>query len=237
VGDSSFSMVWLNHWMKDKDIVLWGVADLMGFSPPADERGRDFPFALSWAEPMNPHIMEGIQGGPNQAYADEYDRANRRINQLARELAGEITMRGFSAMALAASERTDKESIMGAFPHKSAATRAGLGWIGRHCQLITKAFGPWVRLGTVFTDMPVAAGNPAEKQFCGSCTRCADACPAGALTGQAWHPGVPRDSILDVHACDRWKKEHYFRFHQGHNCGICSAACPYGRKILKRQHI
>jgi epoxyqueuosine reductase QueG len=62
-----------------------------------------------------------------------------------------------------------------------------------------------------------------------------EACPAKALKGSAWHPGVPREEILDVRACDQWKKEHYFQYHKGHNCGICSAVCPYGLKVLKKK--
>jgi epoxyqueuosine reductase len=199
-----------------------------------DGTGKGFPFAVSWAVPMSPRIMAGIQQGPNQEYADEYARVNGRINQIALKLSSEFRARGFRATALAASERTDEVNIKGDFPHKTAATRAGLGWIGRHCQLITRRFGPWVRLGTVFTDAPLVCGVPVEREYCGQCTSCVDACPAGALTGHAWHPGVPRDRILDVHICDRWKKEHYFRFHKGHNCGICTAACPFGLKSLKR---
>jgi epoxyqueuosine reductase QueG len=61
-----------------------------------------------------------------------------------------------------------------------------------------------------------------------------DACPAQALTGEAWTPDVPREAILDVRACDRWKRAHYFHYHRGHNCGICSAVCPFGLKVLKR---
>jgi heterodisulfide reductase subunit C len=46
-------------------------------------------------------------------------------------------------------------------------------------------------------------------------------------------PGLsPWEEILDVLACDEWKKKHYYAFHQGHNCGICSSVCPYGRKNL-----
>ena len=225
---------WLTIWMQDRGIPLWGGAELHDFSTPRDTAGKGFDFALSWVLPMNPHIMEGIQQGPNQAYADEYERVNALINQFSMELVHELQSRGFRAHALAASDRTDKINIKGDFPHKTAATRAGLGWIGRHCQLITREFGSWVRLGTVFTDLELPCGIPAKKNFCGKCTRCVDACPARALQGAGWKPGVPRDKILDVHACDLWKKQHYYKYHEGHNCGICSAVCPYGLKVLKR---
>ncbi|UCH46111.1 MAG: hypothetical protein JSV11_05240, partial [Nitrospiraceae bacterium] len=139
---------WLTQWMKDRGIHLWGAADLHDFATPADSDGEDFDFALSWAIPMNPQIMEGIQQGPNQAYADEYARVNARINQISVELVRELERRENRALALAASARTDTINIRGDFPHKTAATRAGLGWIGRHCQLITREYGSWVRLGT-----------------------------------------------------------------------------------------
>ena len=225
---------WLISWMKRRNIHLWGAADLSDFTTPGDASGRPLPSALAWVVPMNPAIMVTIQKGPNQAYADEYTRVNRRINRLARDLEAEIKHRGFSAQALAASERTDTRHIKGDFPHKTAATRAGLGWIGRHCQLITRKFGSWVRLGTVFTDLDIPCGPPIERSYCGRCTRCVEACPANALIGTPWSPGLERKAILDVRLCDQWKKKHYYQFHKGHNCGICSAVCPYGLKQLKK---
>ena len=224
---------WLTAWMQAQNIPLWGAADLSGFSTPKDSAGKGFPRALAFALSMSPQVMAGIENGPNQAYADEYARVNGRLNELAAQLAIEIRTRGYRAQPLAASERTDTVNIRGDFPHKTAATRAGLGFIGRHGQLVTYKFGPWVRLGTVFADMELPCGTPVRRSFCGRCRRCVDACPAHALTGAAWQPGLPRETILNPWACDRWKKEHYFHYHQGHNCGICTAICPYGRKVLK----
>jgi epoxyqueuosine reductase len=226
--------LWLMEWMKSREITLWGAADLSDFTTPADEAGRTFPFAISWAVPVNPQIMVTVRNGPNEVYAEEYDRLNRLIEQQAEALTSELRARGHRAQALAVSSRTDKVHIKGDFPHKTAATRAGLGWIGRHCQLITRPFGSWVRLGTVFTDLELPSGPSVDRNFCGRCRRCVEACPAKALTGNGWRPGIAREEILDVFLCDAWKREHFFRFHAGQNCGICSAVCPYGLKALKR---
>lgn len=226
---------WLTQWMEAQKITLWGAADLRSFSTPLDQKGNKFPFALSLAIPMKPTIMASIQNGPNQSYADEYARVNNHINQLSIALSAEIKDRGFQSKPLAASERTDTVNIKAVFPHKTVATRAGLGWVGRHCQLITRPFGPWIRLGTVFTEIELPCGPAIERNFCGSCTRCVDACPAKALKGSAWYPGLTREEILDVRACDQWKKNHYFQYHNGHNCGICSAVCPYGLKVPKKK--
>jgi epoxyqueuosine reductase QueG len=82
--------------------------------------------------------------------------------------------------------------------------------------------------------MALSYGPAVEKDYCGGCMRCVDACPAKALTGNSWYPGLSREEILDAQACDQWKKEHYYQYHKGHNCGICSAVCPYGVKTLKK---
>jgi epoxyqueuosine reductase len=226
---------WLTEWMAERGISLWGAADVRDCATPRDVAGDGFNRAIAWAEAMDPDVMVTVRSGPNRAYADAYAAVNARLNRCAAELEGEICRRGFRAQRLAASERTDPVNIRGDFPHKSSATRAGLGWVGRHCQLITRPFGSWVRLGTVFTDMPLPAAKPATRGFCGSCRLCVEACPAGALTGHEWRPGVPREKILDVRACDRYKKEHFFQYHNGHNCGICSAVCPYGLKYFKQR--
>ena len=225
---------WLAEWMEAQGITLWGAADLSDFTTPLDQEGKEFAFAIAWAIPMNPQIMANIQNGPNQPYADEYARVNNHINELSVALSVEIDKRGFKSKPLAASVRSDTVNIKGDFPHKTVATRAGLGWVGRHCQLITRPFGPWVRLGTVFTDLLFPCGPPIERNFCGKCMSCVEACPANALKGNAWYPGLPREEILDVRVCDQWKKDHYFQYHKGHNCGICSAVCPHGLKVLKR---
>jgi epoxyqueuosine reductase len=214
---------------KEWGIALFGIADLKGIATPRDKNGTEYPRAVSFVVPMNPEIMSSIRKGPNQAYADEYNRVNRTINEIARSIEARIHERGARAQMISASDRTDLFTIKGDFPHKTAATRAGLGWVGRNCLLITKQHGPWIRLGTVLTDLAVGADVPVVKNYCGKCRECVDSCPAGALAGNAWYPGIPRQEILDVFACDRWKKEHYFRYNKGHNCGICAAVCPFGK--------
>ncbi|MGD1969670.1 MAG: hypothetical protein PVI32_11930, partial [Desulfobacterales bacterium] len=65
-GIPSSTPEWLVEWMATRAIELWGAADLQDFNTPKDASGQCLPFALSWAIPMNPHIMAGIQQGPNQ---------------------------------------------------------------------------------------------------------------------------------------------------------------------------
>ncbi len=219
----------ISVFLSAQGIELFGFADLRGICNLASGEGRTFPRAVSFAVPMDAKIMAEIKKGPNQRYAEEYAGVNKKIDSLSRALVKRITEMGYCAKALPASARTDAAKMRGDFPHKTAATRAGLGWIGRNCQLVTKKHGPWIRLGTVFIELPVECAKPVNKSSCGGCRRCVEACPAGALVGNLWKPGTPRERLLDVGRCDQWKKEHYPQFHRGQNCGICAAVCPFGK--------
>ncbi|MBU1274452.1 MAG: epoxyqueuosine reductase [Proteobacteria bacterium] len=217
--------------LRQEGAAAWGVAGLEGLVPA---KLGDFPRAVSLALAMDPKVMTSIRQGPNQTYTDLYEATNQRLNRICARLQQLLAGAGRQAWAVPASVRSDPVNIRGDFPHKTAATRAGLGWVGNNCQLINRRLGPWLRLGTVLTDAPLAPDRPVEKSYCGTCAECVSACPAGALKGGVWRPGLAREEILDPAACDAYKKTHFMHFHQGHICGICSSACPWGQKTLRR---
>ena len=218
--------------MASHGCTLFGFADLKGLTPgklAIYHRGISFVFQ------MEPWVMDQLAEGPTDAYSVLYKQVNLRIDALAEELVRALNLAGYQAWALPSSTRSDRVNIRGDFQHKTAATRAGLGWVGKNCQLLTKSWGPWVRLGTVLSDAPFEPARPVEKNLCGKCTQCIEACPASALKGGAWKPGVERHVILDARACDAYKKTHFYKFHGGHNCGICTQACPVGQKVLREK--
>jgi len=221
----------LEDLLRDAGADLWGFADVTGL--PGDALAR-LPRAVSFGYAMDPAVMATVVRGPNAAYADLYATVNARIDALSERVAEEIHRAGCDAYPVPASRRSDPEHICGDFPHKTAATRSGLGWIGRNAQLVTRPLGPWLRLGTVLTDAPLPPADPETRSFCGRCTACVEACPAGALHGASWRPALPREELLDAARCDAWKKAHYPQFHRGHNCGICAAVCPYGQRRYRR---
>jgi epoxyqueuosine reductase len=68
----------------------------------------------------------------------------------------------------------------GELSDRAVAERAGIGWSGKNCSIITPEFGSYVYLGEMITSIPFEPDTPIEDQ-CGSCTKCLDACPTGAL--------------------------------------------------------
>lgn len=216
----------LKEFFHERGMITFGVADLVHLPEPAHIGGRLWPKAISFAVPIDPELIEEVQTGPTEAYAQQYRDLNQKINRTAEELVDLLHQEGYPALPLPASARTDPDGLKGDFPHKSAATLAGIGWIGRSTLLIIPECGPWVRLGTVFAEFPGAAGEPQNQSHCGTCYTCVEACPAQALKGEDWEPGIARSELLDASACERFKKEYFYQYNQGNNCGICAAVCP-----------
>ena len=222
-----------------RTILLEEGAALVGFADMTavpDEERKGMPRALSIAVALEPGIISQITTGPTPEYFREYARANALLSALARRAAGLLKGRGYAAAALEpTTEEFDAVRLRAGLSHKMAATRSGLGWIGKNALVITKPFGSAVRLTTVLTDAPLETGTPLDESQCGTCTACVEACPAKAPSGKNWRLGTGRDEFFDAHACCRKATE--FCEAAGIDstiCGICIEACPWTRKYLKR---
>lgn len=213
--------------------ILDGIPDMVyGFANVGDDLPPELnhlPYAVSIGIPIPDDIIDPIIAGPNQVYYDTYNRVNEQLDVLTEQIQQAIEQLGYRACAIASSKRTDFVNIAGDFPHKTSAVKSGLGWLGRSSLLITKKFGPRIRISTILTDMSLPTNDFAKTNSCGKCNRCVEACPAQAIVGNAWSQGVSRESLVDVKKCDVWKIEHYPQF-DGLVCGVCVAVCPHGTK-------
>ena len=115
------------------------------------------------------------------------------------------------------------------------AIKAGLGEYGRHGLLIAPGIGPRLRIGKIFTDLPLAHDRPIRfgvKEFCEICRKCSDACPPKAIaTGE---PSAAVHNVSNVQGIRKWTTdaEKCFAFwtSQMTDCSICIRVCPYNRK-------
>lgn len=120
------------------------------------------------------------------------------------------------------------------FTHKTAATSAGIGWIGKNGLLISREFGPRLSLATVLTDAPLKIGTPMEFSQCGECRLCLDYCPSEAITGEHWSRSRPFIELVRLGKCESHKKSTK-TLNGKPNCGLCINICPYGREKYKNK--
>jgi epoxyqueuosine reductase QueG len=213
---------------------LVGFADMDGVLE--GELAR-WPRAVSIVLALPDDVIDPIAEGPTPEYLRAYHEANERLNGIAAQTAGLIQALGHEAEPFAATAHDrdfDDRTLRVPFQHKTAATRAGLGWVGKSALLISYQRGPRLRLATVCTDMPLEVGTPVTVSECRRCTACVRACPAGAIGGEEWWAGRPREEFFDAHACRAEARRQLMeRVGADHSvCGICIAVCP--KRPVKR---
>lgn len=123
----------------------------------------------------------------------------------------------------------------GALVDRAVAERAGIGWSGKNCSIITPEFGSYVYLGELITNIPFAPDKPMEDE-CGDCRLCLDVCPTGALI---------QGGQLDAQRCIAFLTQtkgtlpDEFRSHIGnrlYGCDTCQTVCPKNKGKINWIH-
>ncbi len=112
---------------------------------------------------------------------------------------------------------------------KPLAAAAGLGWQGKHTNLVSRDFGSWLFLGSIFTTLELRPDAP-ENDHCGACRACLDACPTGALDAPYRIDARACISYLTIEAAGQIPQK--FREKIGNRifgCDDCLAVCPWNK--------
>ena len=178
--------------------------------------------AMNYGPAANPlAVLERRERGAISVYAqnrDYHDVVKGRLKQLAAFMLKQAG--GGEAKVF-----VDTAPVM----EKPLAEKAGLGWQGKHTNLVSRDFGSWLFLGAIFTDIALAPDAP-ERDQCGSCRACLDICPTKAF---------PAPYQLDARRCISYLTiEHKgpipreFREAVGnriYGCDDCLAVCPWNK--------
>jgi epoxyqueuosine reductase len=227
-------------WSPLKEFLARGYHGDMDWLARAPER-RAKP-AILWPT-VRSVVMVGMNYGPDDdpmrllderlcgvisVYArgrDYHDVVKKRLKQLARWLVGEA---GGEVKVF-----VDTAAVM----EKPLAGAAGLGWQGKHTNLVSRELGSWLFLGALFTSVDLPP-DEAESDHCGACRQCLDVCPTNAF---------PAPYVLDARRCISYltieHKGHIpraFRVAMGnriYGCDDCLAVCPWNKFAQKTREM
>lgn len=182
-----------------------------------------YPSKLRNPPKSEPGAYRGILS--RTAWGDDYHRVLRsRLSRLEAYLRERVP-----------DARVESMVDTGALSDRAVAERAGIGWSGKNCAIITPEWGSWVFLGEMITDIPFPPDSPVTES-CGDCTLCIDACPTGALVG----PGQ-----LNAQRCvsfvtqtkgfvdDELKRKIGNRLY---GCDTCQVVCPKNKGKIWSHH-
>ncbi|OED00156.1 tRNA epoxyqueuosine(34) reductase QueG [Rhizobium sp. YK2] len=187
-----------------------------------------------WSETRS-IVVFGLNYGPNEDPRDILEKKDRAaISVYARNRDYHDVIKGRLkeiATRFAARSKEDVKVFVDTAPvmEKPLAAAAGLGWQGRHTNLVSRGFGSWLFLGSMFTTADLEPDEP-EKDHCGSCRACLDVCPTAAF---------PAPYQLDARRCISYLTIE----HKGpidpelrplignriYGCDDCLAACPWNK--------
>lgn len=153
------------------------------------------------------------------ALGRDYHKVLRsRLVKLARKIEDEIGAFGYRVF-------TDSAPVL----EKPLAEKAGLGWIGKHTNLLNRHAGSWFFLGEIYTDIELPPDRPVG-DHCGSCRRCIDVCPTQAITAPYQLDARRCISYLTIELKGSIPEE--FRRPMGnriYGCDDCQMVCPWNR--------
>ncbi len=187
------------------------------------EQTLAYPLGVSVAVKFPDEVILEVEQQPTERYSEAVSALNRKLNEIVLIAEAFLKEKGYEAYAQTTDRITYVAERVSRLPHKTVATRAGLGWIGKHCLLVTPEFGSAIRLSSLLTNAPLVCAEPIDKSRCGDCSRCVDVCPMKALKNTLWEVGVPRAEIVNIETCTN----------RSGPCGRCFANCTYTQNYLQ----
>lgn len=219
----------LNHWLKSG---FHGCMNYMASHGNKRSRPKELqPGTISIISvrmdylPSEDSDPEHVLNTPEQAYVSRYALGRdyhkvirNRLQKLATRLTREIGPFGYRVF-------TDSAPVL----EKALAEKAGLGWIGKHSNLLAEQTGSWFFLGEIYTDLPLPVDNPSTNH-CGTCSACIDICPTNAIVAPYSVDARLCISYLTIELRDAIPVElRPLIGNRIYGCDDCQLACPWNR--------
>ena len=232
-----YSPMNLSHTLKkfllNRGATEVGFADITHFTPKP-ELNTGVVFYITYPK----EIIRNMQNAPTKEYLSKLIDLNTRLDALGMACEEFLIDEGYNAYAQTKKRLGTDFGEFNSFelPHKTIATRAGLGWIGKSALFTTNNYGSALRLSSVLTDAPLDIGKPILKSKCGKCMECKEACFGGAISGKEWNYKLKRNEFYDDKKCEKYalKISEKNLGKADTVCGKCIFACPHTQKYIKK---
>lgn len=182
-------------------------------------------------------VIRTMSNAPTEEYVQELVKINAKLDNLGLLCEDFLIERGYNAYAQTKERLGQDFGDDNSFdlPHKTIATKAALGWIGKSALLTTEKYGSALRLSSVLTDAPLKCAEPILKSKCGNCMLCRDACMGGSISGKEWNYKMKRNEFYNDKKCEAFALE-ISEINLGKAdtvCGKCIFACPYTKGYIE----
>lgn len=176
-----------------------------------------------------PLFLPMASTAPSMVYQEQYDTSNRIMDNISYFLAKYIMVeKKYKAIFFPRDCYDNIEVLLkdptAAFSHVLAGYYAGVGTIGASHNLLTKEFGPRIRIVSVITDAPIEPDKKLEEELCIHCKKCIRSCPANCLEDKGEHPYEMDRMKCTGHHVELVKQHHW-------PCGYCATFCPVGEDM------
>jgi epoxyqueuosine reductase len=176
--------------------------------------------------PTDAADAEMVLNAPHLGYVSRYALGRdyhkvlrARLQQLAQRIDDAVGERGYRVFV-------DSAPVL----EKPLARNAGLGWIGKHTNLINRAAGSWFFLGEIYTDVPFPVDPPQEPDRCGRCTACIEVCPTQAIVAPYRLDARRCISYLTIELRGSIPEElRPLIGNRIYGCDDCQLVCPWNR--------
>jgi epoxyqueuosine reductase QueG len=228
----------LKDFARDCGAGLVGVADLAlleGIQTEPADLLEGYKRAVSIAVRLADGVIDTIVNSPTPIYQQHYLKVNALLDDIALRVSQFLQNAGHKALPIPASQLLDKTEWYSYLSHKAVAIAAGIGWQGKSLLVVSREYGPRIRLVTVLTDAALKPDRPIKNR-CAKCTSCTEACPAQAI----------KNVNTKIHYADRYEALYFDKcvakvsrehtrlpFIESPICGVCIRACPWGRKARR----
>jgi epoxyqueuosine reductase QueG len=205
---------------QTEGIDLFGVADISGIKSGfkiAAKTLQDLDYAVCLGSRLSAAVLSEIETVPTKLYFHHYKIVNSFLDQVALKLSNLIQRKGFSALAIPATQIIDWEKNTAHLSHRQLGVLAGLGWIGRNNLLVNQKLGSQFRLVSILTSMPLKTDKPV-KNDCNQCRLCVKMCPSGAIQE------TPAD-FDQIKCFEKLKSFQAQRQVEQFVCGVCVNVC------------